>query len=136
MEAWTAEAREVEGRAGAARAAAEERRRQAAAAASRIVVVAICVAPSASSVSFLRSFVSRWVLRRVRKSSGFLLSCRTFGGRSDSAPSRITPNLSTSFISPPSPSGGTPEGEGEMVAALLNWAPVGVAMAEAEGLPW
>ena len=41
MEAWTAEAREVEGRTGAARAAAEERRRQAAAAASRIVVVIV-----------------------------------------------------------------------------------------------
>ena len=43
MEAWTAEAREVEGRAGVARAAAEERRRQAAAAASRIVVVVVVV---------------------------------------------------------------------------------------------
>ena len=43
MEAWTAEAREVEGRAGVARAAAEERRRQAAAAASRIDVVVVVV---------------------------------------------------------------------------------------------
>ena len=43
MEAWTAEAREVEGRAGVARAAAEERRRQAAAAASRIVVIVVVV---------------------------------------------------------------------------------------------
>ena len=43
MEAWTAEAREVEGRAGVARAAAEERRRQATAAASRIVVVVVVV---------------------------------------------------------------------------------------------
>ena len=41
VEAWTAEAKEVEGRAGVARAAAEERRRQAAAAASRIVVVIV-----------------------------------------------------------------------------------------------
>ena len=43
MEAWTAEAREAEGRAGVARAAAEERRRQATAAASRIVVVVVVV---------------------------------------------------------------------------------------------
>ena len=41
MEAWTAEARGGEGRAGVARAAAAERRRQAAAAASRIVVVVV-----------------------------------------------------------------------------------------------
>ena len=38
----------------------------------------ICM-PSASSVSFLSSFASRWVLRRVRKSSVSFLSCRTFG---------------------------------------------------------